>query len=257
MTRATFAAGAAAAAVMLLTAPAFAADHFNLEPGLPLTVEDAYPIAYRSREVQGVFQYDRASGDDLYAFEPRLDLGLLPNLQASLSLPYRLGSAEAADSGDATLEGLYNLNSEGLYLPAFALAASASAPFADDDGHWETEIKGIVTRSLGGYLPRRLHLNLSWLHDFTGNDEERENRYRVVLGYSQPVSSDTVLIADISHERRLAEGQEQNLAEAGVRYQLTPLAVLSAGGGVGLGQDDPDLRVTFGLQYALTRLEPF
>ena len=38
--------------------PALAADHTNLEEGLPVKVEDAFPIEYGKSEVQGVFVYD-------------------------------------------------------------------------------------------------------------------------------------------------------------------------------------------------------
>ena len=43
-----------------------------------------------------------------------------------------------------------------------------------------------------------------------------------------------------------------NLVEAGLRWQMTPLTVLTAGVGAGFGRDSPDVRATIGFQHALT-----
>jgi hypothetical protein len=233
-----------------------AADHLNLEPDLPVTVEDAYPIPYRGRELQGFARYERESGDNLVTVQPRLELGLLPDFQLGIAVPYRFGDAEAASSGDVAVDGLYNFNTESLYLPALALAGAIDVAYGDEGLHVETEVKAIATKSLGGFVPRRLHLNLSWRHAFSADQGEREDRYRAALGYSQPVTADAVLVADLVREQQLEDNRERNLAEAGVRYQLTPLAVLTAGGGVELGTA-PDFRVLVGFQYSIVALEPF
>lgn len=43
--------------------PARAADHMNLDEGLPVTIEDAFPIPYRQREVQALGQYENVRDD--------------------------------------------------------------------------------------------------------------------------------------------------------------------------------------------------
>ncbi len=52
-------------------------------------------------------------------------------------------------------------------------------------------------------------------------------------------------------EQEKEEDIDINLVEAGLRYQLTPLTVIAAGVGVGVGEDSPDLRVTLAFQHSL------
>jgi hypothetical protein len=151
-------------------APVQAADHLNLEEGLPVQeeglpvqVEDAYPIPYRGREFQGLFRYER-TGDhkDRFVLDPRLELGFAPNWEAKLSVPFLLGSADKTGSGDIGLEALYNLNAESLRLPAFTLSARADFPTGRDSAGVDTTLKFITTKTLGNSsLLQRLHLNLS------------------------------------------------------------------------------------------------
>lgn len=54
--------GALAALLALCAGPALAADHSNLEEGLPITIEDAYPIKENGLEVQSYFQYWSSAG---------------------------------------------------------------------------------------------------------------------------------------------------------------------------------------------------
>lgn len=230
-----------------------AADHLNLEEGLPVTVEDAYTLPYRGREIQGRLDYERTDdGRDFPGMEPRLEVGLMRNFQAAIKVPYHWGNARDSDRGDVEVEGLYNFNAETLTLPALALSGTVRTPIGRGDEPVETELKGILTRSLGGYVPRRVHVNLSWLHLYGDSARERSDRYVAVLGYSQPITADTVLVADLVRKQDREEGVDQNLVEAGIRTQLTPLALLTLGVGVGLGDDSPDYRVMLGFQYSLT-----
>ena len=47
-----------------VTPPLRAADHTNLEEGLPTRVEDAYPIAYRAFEFQGLARYENLDAEE-------------------------------------------------------------------------------------------------------------------------------------------------------------------------------------------------
>lgn len=53
---------------------------------------------------------------------------------------------------------------------------------------------------------------------------------------------------------QLDEDREANLVEAGARWQLTPLAVLSAGAGAGFLDESPQFRFLVGVQHTLTFL---
>jgi hypothetical protein len=168
-----------------------------------------------------------------------------------VSLPYRVLDEESDENGSFGVGGLHNFNGEGIYLPALAPAGELTVPFGPGGERVETELKFIATKSLGGFVPRRLHLNVSWVHAYDSEDDERADRYRAALGYSQPISANLLFVGDVAREQNLEEGDDANFVEAGLRYQLTPLAVLTAGGGVGFGDDSPDGRIPVGFQYAL------
>jgi hypothetical protein len=139
-------------------------------------------------------------------------------------------------------------------------------PFGYQNGGTETELRFLATKSLGtsdasgsdpySYVPRRIHFNASWFHNYdplNGPDAERRDRYRVGVAYSQPLTNDLLLVADVYRETDRARGRTTNLAELGVRYQLTPQTVLTGGAGVGFGGDrSQDFRVTVGFQRTLS-----
>ena len=206
---------AALAALLALTAgPALAADHTNLEEGLPITIEDAYPIKENGLEVQSYFQYNRIRNDPRGASSlmavPRLEWGAFKNFQLSVEAPYRVGTASDTDQGEFRAQGFYNFNQEGLVLPAMAVALGVNTPYGRMAGGTETELKFLATKSLGtpdpeglspySYVPRQVHFNASWFHNYdptTGREAERRDRYRVGVAYSQPISNSVVLVADV------------------------------------------------------------
>lgn len=60
----------------VLKQAAEAADHTNLEEGLPVEVEDAYPTAFMNRELQGFVRYERADeAKTSLPFSPALNTG--------------------------------------------------------------------------------------------------------------------------------------------------------------------------------------
>ncbi|BAQ49385.1 transporter [Methylobacterium aquaticum] len=266
------AAGAAAFAIIACDAlPVRAADHTNLEQGLPVVIEDAYPIKENGLEIQGYLRYDRAprsdpDGRNRLFVVPRVEWGATKNFQLSVETPYAVGDASETKQGAATVQGLYNLNTENLYLPAFAVAAGVSQPYGYRNGGTETELKFLATKSLGtpdpegtspfSYVPRQIHFNASWFHNFdplTGRDAERTDRYRVGVAYSQPVTNEVVVVADIYRGTDRDRRRASNMAEVGVRYLLTPQTVLSGSAGVGFGGDrNQDFRFVAGIQHTLS-----
>lgn len=241
----------------LYTLPAHGGGVQEIESGLPVTVEDAYPTPYLGQEFQTVIRYDKLDtdegGENLVVVEPRLELGWFRNSQFSLELPYKLGNATEADQGDIALEAFYNFNTESLQLPAFATSFTVSVPYGEDSHGAETTTTMIATKTLGkSWVNRQLHLNVSWIHKFSARSDEREDRYTAVLGYSHPLRSDMLFVGDVVREQHIEKGSTENLVEAGIRYQLTPLLILTGGAGAGFGDDSPDYRVLVGFQYMLS-----
>ncbi len=239
------------AAALCLTAPA-SAEHWEIESGLPTEVEDAYPTAYRNRELQAFIRYERQDdGSDRGQVVPRLEFGIFPNTELSIEGDFLFGNADRTGCGDVTVEGLYNFNTETLTLPAFSISAALTPPTGRDSAGLDTSLGLLVTKTLGrSSLLHQVHFNGYWLHNSSPRDDERDDMYKLVLGYSRRVGTDTMLVMDILREQERQEDEAINLAEVGLRYSITPNIVLSGGVGFGFGDESPDVRVTFGFQYS-------
>lgn len=238
-------------AVLLLggTESSPAADHDNLEEGLPTEIEDAYPIGFRGREFQSVLRYERTDDDkDRVVIDPRIEFGFAPNWQGKISVPFYLGSADKTDSGNIGLEAFYNFNTEGIVLPAFALSTRADLPTGRDSAGIDTTVKAIVTKSITKTGLDRIHLKVAWKHNAGARHEQREDLYRAMLGYSRRIDADTLFVADFVREQEIGRKKEANIFEAGVRRQITPLSLIAFGLGAGVGDESPDFRATFGFQ---------
>jgi len=247
------------AAALLLLAPAtipgaWSADHKNLEEGLPVEVEDAYPIAYRGTELQGLFRYDRQEHKDRFTLEPRLEMGIAPNAQARITSPFFAGNADKTGSGDVALELFYNFNMESLYVPALALSAEAEFPSGHRSNGVDTTVKFIASKMpfVNSSWLHRLHLNMAWTHNSGREEKERADMYKAILGFSGRVDPDTILVMDILRETEREKDKELNIVEVGLRRQLTPLTVVAIGVGAGIGDESPDFRATVAFQHALT-----
>ena len=227
------------------------ADHPNLEEGLPVEVEDAYPIPYKGRELQGVFRYDRNNGEDIFILEPRVEYGFAPNWQGRIAVPFELGSGVEDDIGDVGLEIFYNFNAESLGTPAFALSAGVDFPTGEDSAGVDPNVRFIVTKTLGAAANLdRLHLNVSYNVNTSRKAGERDDRLAAVLGYSRRINSETIFLTDFIYEQEKKQEEEVFILEAGIRYQLSPRNVLAIGSGVGLNEDAPDFRISLGFQQS-------
>lgn len=226
-----------------------AADHLNLEEGLPTQLEDAYPIAYRGREIQTHISYEHQDdGKDRLTLQPQAEFGFAPNAQGKITAPFYLGDADKKDSGNIGLEAFYNFNTEGIYIPAFALSARADLPTGREAAGIDTTLKAIATKSVSRTGLDRVHLNAAWKRNAGRSSIEREHMYQLIAGYSRRLGADTVIVADYVREQEEEKGKTFDIIELGVRRQLTPLTVLSAGAGAGVSKDSPDLRFTLGFQ---------
>ena len=226
-----------------------AADHNNLEEGLPTQVEDAYPIAYGGREIQGLFRFEKTDkSENRYAFVPRIEYGFARNWQAKLEVPIFPGNADRRGSGDIRLEALYNFNTESLWLPAFALSGGIDIPAGTKTRGVDPRLKFIMTKSISQTGLDRIHFNFGWRHNFENRSDERDDPFTTILGYSRRLGADTTLVADFVREWKIEKKQESNILELGLRRQLDPLTLIAIGGGGGIGDESPKFRITLGFQ---------
>jgi hypothetical protein len=228
-----------------------AADHLNLEEGLPVQIEDAYPIGFMGREIQGLARYEHADdGTDTVTFRPVLEWGVFRNAQVAVESDLIAGNGDRTGSGNVAVHGLYNFNTETLSWPALAIKGGLEFPTGKSAEGVDTTLKFIATRTIGRSLDSldRIHFNAAWMHNAKSHDDERDDHYMLGLGYSRRIDADAILVADYIFEQEREEDTDIHLVELGVRYQCTPLMVLAAGVGAGIAEDSPDIRVTFAFQ---------
>lgn len=94
-----------------------------------------------------------------------------------------------------------------------------------------------------------MHLNVSWKHNAKATPDEREDYYVAVAGYSRRITPDTMLVTDVVREEEKEAGRTANLVDLGVRHQMTPLTVVAAGAGAGLGDESPGFRLSLAFQH--------
>lgn len=232
---------------------ATAADHSNLEEGLPTELTDAYPIGFMGREIQALFRYERSEdGVDSFEVQPRLEFGWVRNMQFSVHSPILMGEVEPDGFGDTTVEAFWNLNQETLCTPAVALAGAVDLPTGyDDDDGVDPTVKVILSKFVGEtWQYHAVHLNLIYQFNDNREDDERAGRYKAAVGYSGRVNNETIFVADFVREQEMEDDEEINLIELGLRIQATPRTVLSLGTGFGISDESPDVRGVFGIQIA-------
>jgi hypothetical protein len=244
----------AAAFFAICSLPQFsgAADHTNLEEGIPVQVVDAYATPYLNREIQANWRYERTrESEERFVFEPRLEYGFARNWQGSVSVPVMAGNADQTGSGNIALEALYNFNSESLFLPALALSGRADLPTGRESAGIDTTFTFIATKMLiPGSRFNRTHVNLSWMHNRGAAEDERVDRYRAVLGFDIRVGTDTVLVTDLYRELLMKKGERSTMFELGFRRQLTPFTLMGIGAGAGIGDQSARFRITIGFQHS-------
>jgi hypothetical protein len=92
-------------------------------------------------------------------------------------------------------------------------------------------------------------VNIDWTHNAGRMAGERGERFTGILGYNIRLGPDTMLVTDFAREQEREKYQTANIVELGVRRQVTPLTVLAAAVGTGIGPDSPDIRVTLAFQH--------
>jgi hypothetical protein len=228
-------------------------DHMNLDESFPLRVEDAYPLAYRDREIQVYFQYiEQLEQRYRMNLTPILEVGFPLNTQLEVEVPLIFGNTDKTGSADIRTLLFYNFNMEGVLFPAIALEAAIDIPTGKNREGVDPSFELILTKTLGSKKFRRIHVNGEYRLNTDPQGNERRHLYTLTAGYSQRMTPNSIIIFDFYRERERGESVEVNVIEAGTRTQLDPLTVLSIGGGIGVGQESPRFQVTVGLQRSLS-----
>lgn len=247
------AATALLAAVLLgATIPrARATDPQDLDLFLPNTLQDAFAGEPDGAEAQFSARYDRRRGKDEIRLRPIFQVTPSDGLQLNLALPYTVGTGSSANQGDAGAGVFTNLNREGPWLPAFAVALDVSAPVGPGDRATELQLTGVATRSLDPRGVNRLHLNATWSRRFAPSADERTIGYRAAAGYSRVLNPETVLILDYLRQRGDLGERDRNIVEVGARRRLSRGVTIGFGAGAGIGRDSPRFRALLSVEIDL------
>lgn len=222
----------------LMGAPAVAlaqVDYRNLDDGRPVRTEDAFVVDHHAFEALAPLTYDAdVSGARRYLFQPELEWGALPNTQVSLKLPVGVvdsGGSAPFGLGGITLTGIYNINTEGPTLPAFAVRSDLLLPagsLAGDRVLWT--IKGVASRTFGLL---RAHLNAAWTVGTSSLDGPRlEAPPQWFVGGAVDYTffrPSLLVVGELSALQDYDGAPTELSVGAGVRWQWTPTLVLDAG----------------------------
>jgi len=228
---------------------ASAADHRNLDSGLPLAVEDAYPVKFGEPAFHLLSSYRNLRGGARQGgVLAELEYGIARDVQVNLGT-HLFGRTRDKNEGSGNVSTglLYNFNTETLRAPALAVKAEAEFPTGVDSRGVDVTLKGILTKSAGHH---RVHLNLGQILAASPQLDERKHRWEGVIGWDRPVGLQKVLIVDVAARESERRGDPVvTTVEAGIRQQITPLLVAYVGIGVGLrgGAEKQPFSVGFGL----------
>ena len=171
--------------VVVMPAGVYGLDHDNLDPNRPIAIEDAYVIPKGEIGVEGGVTFnDRKEGKGRFGFQPQIIYGAFENMQ--LEIMSGLGTEPTTvvgddKSGDLSVGVLYNLNTETIDLPGFAVRTEVGFPTGVNSKGVDTELTGVMTRSFGRW---RSHVNVGYTFLGSPQGQERGGTYRVVAAVS-------------------------------------------------------------------------
>jgi len=227
--------GIATFGIIWLPAMGYALDHDNLDPNRPIAIEDAYVIPKGEIGVEGGVTFnDRNEGKGRFGFQPQIIYGAFENMQLEIMTglvtePTTLVGDDK--SGDLSVGVLYNLNTETLNLPAFAVRAEVGFPTGVNSKGVDTELTGVMTRSFGRW---RTHVNAGYTFLGSPQGQERSGTYRVVGAVSYPLGYPTsfrdTIIANVFTRQSDSVGQRNPTGMGiGLRHQVSSRVVVDAG----------------------------
>ena len=232
------------------------------DPNVPVTIDNAYPpgVGEILLKLRGSYErlrrsslgMDEAERSRRHVFVPEaeLELGVLPGVSLSVTVPYQVGNADGSESGSVDFSGKWAFLESHDNLPTLALSVAVGAPFGyANGGTVETTLGLLATKplDLGGYVPY-LHANFFVTHASNRDSEIRANRFTGVLGLALPILASTAVVLDLVHGQQEEKGRVENLAEIGIRQVLPGDMAVGLGVGKGFGGSPTDLRVLLGLQ---------
>lgn len=223
--------------VVVMPAGVYGLDHDNLDPNRPIAIEDAYVIPKGEIGVEGGVTFnDRKEGKGRFGFQPQIIYGAFENMQ--LEIMSGLGTEPTTvvgddKSGDLSVGVLYNLNTETIDLPGFAVRAEVGFPTGVNSKGVDTELTGVMTRSFGRW---RSHVNVGYTFLGSPQGQERGGTYRVVAAVSYPLGYPTsfrdTLIANVFTRQSDLVGQLNPTGVGiGLRHQVSSRVVFDAGVG--------------------------
>ncbi len=240
--------------------PALATDHFNLENGIPTTIEDIEPLERGSVELQAYGRYLRMREDkSIGEAEPRLALGIFDKTQLEISTPLLFGEDEANGDGDLQLSILRKLcdNSREEWWPGFAIEADVRLPTGVENHGFKNKVDAGITalmkKEVGNH---NFHFNagFDWSNDESEDEKLRRGIWSIVFGHHTSLNQWIVLVSDLVW--RQADDKDTRdiwLLETGIRAQITRQLIGAIGIGAGLNRapETPIVTVTIGFQLGL------
>lgn len=247
-------------AVGVAASPAFATDHFNLESGIPTTLEDIEPVERGSVELQAFGRYLRMrGGKNVGEAEPRLAWGIFEKTQLEVATPLLLGEGAANGNGDAQISVLRKLwdDRARAWRPGLAFEAEVRLPTGVQGRGFKNRVDAGLTAVLKKDVgPHSFHLNAGF--EWTGDKSEEGNLRRlvpsVVVGHDAPLTERVILVSDVVWRLADENGEAQVwVFETGVRAQVSRSLIGAIGVSAGLnrGGDTPVFSLTAGFQLAL------
>jgi len=236
--------------VLALPARAQEVDPKNVLQDLPLRLDDASPIRPGSRQLHGIFRYERTGNQlDRFRLVPRFAMGLRGNSEVTLAAPFLAGNAGRKGSGDLQVEFQHQFQQGNQRRPDLAFVLQGQFPTGEQSAGVDTVVKLLATQSLGGgNAEPKLHLNLGWKHNAGTGRGERRDGYLAILGYTRALGERTLLLADFASEQELQDASTIHVAEVGIRHQTSRSSVISLGIGTGVTSQSPRFRATLGFQ---------
>jgi len=221
--------------VVMIPTALYALDHDNLDPNRPIAIEDAYVIPKGEIGIEGgVTFHDRKEGKSRFGFQPQIIYGAFENMQLEIMTGFLTEPTTVVGddkSGDLSVGLLYNLNTETINLPAFAVRAEVGFPTGVHSKGVDTELTGVMTRSFGRW---RTHVNVGYTFLGSPQGQERSGTYHVVAAVSYPLGyptsfRDTIIANVFTRQSDLVGQRNPTGVGVGLRHQVSSRVVVDAG----------------------------
>jgi len=210
-------------------------------------MENAVPVPFRAFQLQGLFRVEESdSGGQVYRLEPELRWGVLRNAFLSLRVPFALEEGNRRRSGNAMLQGFYNLNRETSALPATAIVIGATLPTGIEAPGIGGLARGILTKTVG---PAQFNMNAQ-LEKFSGvSEDERKLRYTFGIGADYRINRANLLRSALFIEQAEKKSDEPQWSlQFGVFHAVTDTIAIAIGADAGLTPSAPAYQFTIGYQ---------